>query len=129
MNSTRIQIFLTWFKIPIKLIPIKLKCLITMIGYNKLAFCFQINPAFWSFNPLIKEQQILLWKKRGDFSLKCVFIEFVILNLCLIYIWILEIFNFNSLCVKLVFVQNSFFSSECVLWAHKGYFVDEKQVF
>ena len=38
LNIKRIQLLLTWFKIPIKLIPIILKWLIPMIGYNKLAF-------------------------------------------------------------------------------------------
>ena len=36
LNLKRIQFFLTRFKIPIKLIPINLKWLILMIGYNKL---------------------------------------------------------------------------------------------
>ena len=48
MNLKRIQFFLTWLKIPIELIPINLKWLIAMIGYNKLALpylpklCFEI---------------------------------------------------------------------------------------
>ena len=37
MNLKRIKLFLTWFKIIIKLISINLKWLIAMIGYNKLA--------------------------------------------------------------------------------------------
>ena len=38
LNLKRIKFVLTWFKIPIKLIPINLKWLIAMIGYNKLTF-------------------------------------------------------------------------------------------
>ena len=37
LNLKIIQLFLTWFKIPIKLIPMTLKWLIAMIGYNKIA--------------------------------------------------------------------------------------------
>ena len=38
MNLKRIQQLLTWFKIPIIIIPINLKWLVVMIGYNKFAF-------------------------------------------------------------------------------------------
>ena len=37
LNLKRIQLFLTWIKIPIKLISINLKWSIAMIDYNKLA--------------------------------------------------------------------------------------------
>ena len=40
LNLKRIQFFFKWFKIPDKLIPINLKWLITIIGYNKFAFNF-----------------------------------------------------------------------------------------
>ena len=38
LNLKGFQSFLTWLKIPIKLIRINLKWLIAMIGYNKLAY-------------------------------------------------------------------------------------------
>ena len=38
LNLKRIQLFFTWFYIPIELIPINLKSLIAMIGFNKLAY-------------------------------------------------------------------------------------------
>ena len=42
MNLKRIQFFLTWFKVSMKLISIKLKWSIAMICYNK--------PALWKFD-------------------------------------------------------------------------------
>ena len=42
LNLIRIHLFLTWFKIPINIILINLKWLITMIGYNKLDYSSHI---------------------------------------------------------------------------------------
>ena len=39
-NLKRIKFFLTWFKVPMKLIPINLKRSIAMIFYNKPAYIF-----------------------------------------------------------------------------------------
>ena len=53
MKLKRIQLVLTWFTIPVKLIPINLKWLNAMIGYKKLAL--NLRRLFFA-----KDKQILI---------------------------------------------------------------------
>ena len=50
LKVKRIQFFLTWFKVPMKLISINLKWSIAMICYNKPALCNQ--PFFALYIPV-----------------------------------------------------------------------------
>ena len=63
LNFKRIKFFFTWFKIPIKLIPINLKWSIAMICYNKPAknFClyqirYQIRLILWT---MVKKRDLV----------------------------------------------------------------------
>ena len=49
LNLKGIQLFLTWFNIPIKLIQINLKWLIAMIGYYILAYEINIRVGYKPF--------------------------------------------------------------------------------
>ena len=84
LNLKRIQLFLTWFEIPIKSIPIYLKWLIVMIGYNKLALRYLIliylcallyeslryPGLFWNNNQNMYNRsisfEVLFWKPVND---------------------------------------------------------------